>query len=204
MMQRGPLRFTSWEAPWLIAMPSGDVDLREHALDLFARYAGQTFRMAYDLHSFVVQGDHKGDMRLEYDADEAPNPTLWKADGSFGFSNLGAYLSNALQRLNGREVMLDLSTDGFRIWADPAENVPPVLFEGEGNYGGIPADEVISRCQPGTTTCCAFLTASASGFECAKFCSYTARSILHRIEEGTFRATRIGNCKLMGRKERVA
>ena len=44
-----------------------------------------------------------------------------------------------------------------------------------------------------------FFIAGGGGFECQKFNSYIARGLLDRYGKGTMRASRIGNCKIVGR-----
>ena len=57
-------------------------------------------------------------------------------------------------------------------------------------------------CGVSTSDCCIFVTAGANGFMCEKFDSFLAGHLLDRYSKGEMRANRIGNCEILGRKEK--
>jgi hypothetical protein len=122
---------------------------------------------------------------------------LEKIDG-FGMSNLCAYLPEYFQRLNGMNVIVEIEDNFISIIHDPDEKVYEINYT-RGNSCKIPDDDVKTICKPGEKDCCIFLSMASGGFECQKFDSSTCRMLLDRHSKGTMRASRIGNCMIVGR-----
>ena len=120
-------------------------------------------------------------------------------------SNVHVCLDEALGWLSGRLVEIEIE-DGKQVKfsADASEEVFGVYFTGEGNSCKIPNGAVKAVCKIGQRDCCIFLSAGADGFNCEKFNSPMVRMLLDRLAKGTMRASRIGNCALLGRKKREA
>ena len=122
--------------------------------------------------------------------------------GGVGMSNVYAYLDMTLTWLSGRMVEIEVE-EGKRIkfMADKSEQVYGLYFFGDGNSCEVPEGIEQTVCKIGQSDCCIFLIAGAGGFGCAKFSSL-ARTFLDNLAKGSMRASRIGNCAILGRKER--
>lgn len=198
----GKLEYLTWDRPWALALEGGGThDAAVPFWDTALAMAGQRAGHSYQKDFYALRLDEGSPTELRTGG-RGEGAGLFNMDGSFGFSNVAAYLEWTLVALNGREVIV-LFAPGrlFRIEATVTEQVPEVKYYGSGNMGRIPAGEEFSRCKAGEPDCCIFLTGAPSGFQCAKFSGPLARSLLHRKAQGTMRATRIGNCRLVGREE---
>jgi len=93
--------------------------------------------------------------------------------------------------------------DGKRakFMADASEQVFGVYFFADGNSCEVPRGAEKSVCKVGQLSCCIFLSVGAGSLSCEKFNRPLARSLLDRLAKGN-RVKRIGNCALLGRKER--
>lgn len=196
----GNLRFLRWEDPWLI---EPDCDFRPLFWKFAAARKDMIAKHDSDLNSYVLATGSKvppsseEDYVLEFKT-EGHGIILSKPVG-FGFSNVTAYLSDAMQRFNGREVTVEIDRRCFSLRVDPKEDVNPMWYTH--NNDCAVSDEVLHRvCRPGPDACI-FLTAGGGGFECTKFNGPMARLLLSRLADGRMNAKRIGNCKLCGRKE---
>ena len=119
----------------------------------------------------------------------------------FGFSNIGSYLPDMMQRLNGMQVIIEFNDTYISIRHDENEQVFELKYTGDGNSCKIPDDKVREICKIGEVDCCIFCTVGGNGFNCEKFNSYLSRVLLDRHSKGDMRASRIGNCKITGRIE---
>lgn len=157
--------------------------------------------MEYSMNSIKIFQDDNSDQIVEYKK-MVKNILiiLINADGSFGMSNIGAHLPDMLQRLNGMSVITTFTDNGFEIKQDPSEEVYGLYYT-RNNCCKIPEEDVKRICKPGEKNCCIFLSIGSDGFECLKFDTPSARMILDRYSKGEIRASRIGNCKILGRKE---
>ncbi|MFC1686411.1 hypothetical protein ACFLZS_00540 [Patescibacteria group bacterium] len=129
---------------------------------------------------------------------------LNKTSGT-GWSNVNAYLENAMTWIDGRLVNFEISEDQLRIEADPSEEVFGVYFTGEGASCAVSEENAKNICGFGGEDTCVFLSMETdqdgTSFVCDKFYSYLARILLRRLAEGSTKAKRIGNCALLGREE---
>jgi hypothetical protein len=198
----GRLEFTGWfNRPWKLHPLEGGEPFNLYLLinESLKVLNGKRTTMDFDKTSFRLRQDEESEFVVEYREDEIAS--LTKVEG-FGFSNLGHYIPHSLQMYNGRKVTFTAHDDGgYQITPDDTEVLNEVWFGGTGNLCPISDDVVKDVCRPGTTNTCIFLVAGGRGFECAKFCSATARGLLDRYHNRNMRASRIGNCKLMGRKD---
>ncbi|KQU96478.1 hypothetical protein [Devosia sp. Root105] len=198
----GRLEYLSWDRPWKV----GELDAAPHFWDVAESLQNIRAEHAYHRDGYTLRANPEAVTELRHGG-RGNGAGLFNADGRFGFSNVAAYLEWSLCALNGRTVNLIVSPSTiFSIEAAAFEEVPEVRFFGEGNMSrgspdAAPNDEFVKRvCQPGSADCCIFLTAGADGFSCAKFSGSTARLLLDRKAEGTMRASRIGNCRIVGRE----
>jgi hypothetical protein len=131
------------------------------------------------------------------------HPKLKKIDGSGSF-DVTASMEAALIGLSGRLVNVTLSDDAFGIAASPKEEVFRVWYDGESNSCPISKNDAETVCKFDQSDCCIFLSVSlaigAQGYGCEKFNTPLALVLLDGIAHGTSGPTRIGSCKLCGRK----
>lgn len=200
---KGRLEYLGWRHPWNV-FPTDDVGAELGPIDVkpffwtFAeRHKGQLCAQDHQRGCYVLKPDTASEMSLDFDIVGA-GILLVRADGGFGFSNVSAYLDTALMFLNGQHVIFAPPGEEFRVAADTSHPVFGVKRHGDGNLCKIPTGKETEICKPGTPDCCLFLIMGGGGFECAKFCPPTARMLLARKVEGSIRATRIGDCEVLG------
>jgi hypothetical protein len=196
---RGKLEFISLWRPIKLHTAEGTIDLRDEIFPLLTLWNGRKALIDYTKKHIIVGLSETTDGVLEFEhvkEKEIISIIIKKPDG---FTNLGAYIPNTLQFLNGQYIDVDLEEDYFQIIG--AKQTLYGLYYTDGNSCKVPDEDVKNICQPGTTHSCIFLSVGANGFQCEKFDSYMARQILYRYDEGTMRATRIGDCELLGRKD---
>ena len=179
-----------------LVTPDEVIDLQDKIEKFYAGIDDKLAIMDNTRDTFTVQVDETSTRRYDH-------KTMWlkNADLSFGFSNVEAYMEMTMQSLNARNVIIKLSDTGLSIEPDSENDNVYGLYYTRDNKCHIPNDKVKELCKTGTESTCIFLTATGNGFECVKFDSFTSRQLLHRLKMEQMNATRIGNCKLMGRKE---
>ena len=189
----------SWlNRPWTLIQPDGSkIDLYPLIDQALLALNGKPAEHKQGRESYSLMLDDSTEMIVEYKTDGVA--LLTKPKG-FGMSNIGAYLPGALTWLSGRKVEIEFSEKGFKIAADPTEQVFGVQFFGRGNSCRIPEGAEKSVCKVGTSDCCIFMAAGSDGFTCEKFGSM-GQHMLGRRFEGTMRASRVGNCVCTGREE---
>jgi hypothetical protein len=196
---KGKLRFISLFEPIMV----GDIDLRDYYFELFKTLNGVKSKMDYSMNSIEISADENSDKVVKYENNENGILILLNnADGSFGMSNIGAYLPDMLQRLNGMKVIASITGNSIKITNDLKEKVFEIYYT-RNNCCKIPDDKIKTVCKIGEKDCCIFICAGSDGFECLKFDSPSARMLLDRYSKKDMRASRIGNCKIVGRKETV-
>ena len=195
---KGKLTFISFWDPITIQTEDGEIDLREIYFQVFNNLNGKKASMNGKMNDIKVFADDTSEYLLKYEnKGESILMVLEKSDG-FGMSNLGAYVPDILQRLNGMKVIVEYDEQSVNICHDETEKVYELNYT-NGNSCRIPDNDVKEICKIGQAGCCIFLTASGNGFECEKFDSFMARQLIDRFSKGTMRASRIGNCKIVGR-----
>lgn len=200
---KGKLEFISLWHPVKLFTDKGEVDLREHYFKLFEKLNGVKSKMDTAMNSITICADENSDRVIKYENDKDGILILLNnADGSFGMSNINAYLPDILQRLNGRSVIVSVEEDGISITNNPDEEVFGLYYT-RNNCCKIPDDKIKTVCKIGTSDCCIFTAAGADGFECLKFDSPTARHLLDRYSKKEMNASRIGNCAILGRNETI-
>lgn len=189
---KGKLEFISLFQP----IKLDEIDLREYFFKLLENLNGMKAKMHYYMNSIEISADESSDKAIEYKNDENGILILLNnADGSFGMSNVGAYLSNILQHLNGMTVIVNVTNNSIKVTNDPTEKVFGIYYT-RNNCCKIPDNKIKTICKIGKKDCCIFISASSEGFECLKFDSPSARMLLDRYSKKT---NRIGNCKILGR-----
>jgi hypothetical protein len=196
---KGKLKFISLFEPIML----DEIDLREYYFKLFEKLNGEKSKMDYSMNSIEISADENSDKVIKYENDKNDILILLNnADGSFGMSNIGAYLPDILQRLNGMKVIASITDNSIKITNDPKEKVFGIYYT-RNNCCKIPNDKINTVCKIGQEDCCIFICAGSDGFECLKFDSPSARMLLDRYSKKDMRASRIGNCKILGRNEIV-
>lgn len=154
--------------------------------------------MPIALDFFTLKLDTSSTLSIHF---EEPGAGILIKSSSWGFQNVAAYLADAMQRMNGREVTVSVSADAFSIEADPDEDVANVLYFGSGNDARVPEGRERDLCKVGQgKNCCIFFGVGGNGFTCMKFGS-GGRYMLERLEQGRTNAGRIGDCRLAGREK---
>lgn len=196
---KGRLWYLWWSnKPWKLITDEGEIDLWPHIEQVFLSLSGKRTSHKRERESYALFLDQDSSGRLKYEPGEL---LILEAIEGFGFSNIYAYLDDALICLDGRMVEIEINDKGLKICADKTEKVFGVYFT-DGNSCKIPkgAEYTVCKIGQGKETCI-FVSVSSNGFYCKKFSGMTARGLLDRLAKGTINAGRIGNCSLLGRKE---
>ena len=208
MILKGKLTFISLWNPINLETEDSELDLRVQYFGLFRDLNGKKASMKYGMNDLTILADEESEYELEFEksGDEIESTEndilgviLNKTGEGWGFSNVGAYLPDALERLNGMTVIVEIGDDFISIKHDETEEVHEKKFT-HSNSCSVSDDEVKNVCKAGQEDCCIFLTAGGDGFMCEKF-GNLGRTLLDRHDKGTMRASRIGNCKIVGRIE---
>jgi len=197
---KGRLLYMGWfNKPWNLMTESDEVDFWPMVNEFFISLNGKSANHDQTRDSYVLFADEGSEFQFKYVPDES---VLLEKLKSFGMSNVHAYFDSSLIWLSGRMVEVEIE-DGKRIKfiADKDEEVHGVYFVGEGNSCEVLSGDERTVCKIGQSDCCVFLTAGSGGFCCEKFNGSIARMLLDRLAKGFIRASRIGSCKVLGRKE---
>lgn len=189
----------SWlNRPWALVQPDGSkIDIYPFIDEMLLKMNGKPAEQKQDGRLYSLMLADSAEMVVDYKTD---NVALLKNPEGFDVSSIGYYIPHALTWLSGRKVEIEFSDKGFKIAADPNEQVFGVKFFGRGNSCRIPAGVERSVCKVGTPDCCIFMAASSDGFTCEKFGSLGPH-LLSRHFERSMRASRVGNCACTGREE---
>lgn len=196
---KGKLEFISLFQPINLFVEGKTIDLGKIYFSLFEKLNGVKSSMNEVRDVFEICADENSEKTIQYENDENGILIILK-NKDFGWSNIGAYLPNALQSLNGRQVVVEILDNGIKISNNPDEKVFGVSYT-RNNSCGINDDDAKSICKIGESDCCIFCSVGSDGFECLKFDSFLARHLLDRHSKKDMRASRIGDCKNIGRKE---
>lgn len=208
---KGKLTFISLWHPINLETEDSELDLRVQYFGLFRNLNGKKANMKYGMNDLTILADEDSEyeMVFEKSGDEIESTDtdtigiiLKKSGEGWGMSNIGAYLPDALQRLNGMQVIVEVKEDSIAIRHDETEEVYEIKYT-HNNSCRIPDEDVKKICKIGKADCCIFCSVSGNGFLCQKFDGHMATHLLNRHAEGTMRASRIGNCKIVGRIEKV-
>ncbi len=187
--------------PWKLVTDAGEIDLWPFIDEFFTSLNGKrTTRMKMDERcGYALAADKNSEFHFKYIPDEY---VLLEKQKGFGGSNVHACLDEALVWLSGRMVEIEIENGKqIKFAADKSEKVYGVYFI-EGNACEVPEDAVKTVCKAGQHDRCIFLSAGSSGFLCQKFSGPTARMLLDRLAKRDPLRSRIGNCTILGRKER--
>ena len=206
---KGKLTFISFWHPINLETKDGDLDLRVQLFETLKNLNGKPASMKYGMNDITILADDNSEYELEFEnkrseiefTESDTLKIILKKNGEhWSWSNLGAYIPDILQRLNGMQVIVEIDENSIGFRHNENEDVYKINYT-HGNSCRIPDDDVKKVCKIGENGCCIFCSVSGDGFMCQKFDSYMARHLLDRHIEGTMRANRIGNCKIIGRIE---
>ena len=201
---KGRLLFMGWfNRPWKLVTDAGEeIDLYPIFHNFLLSINNKRVSQKEEREGYTLCADEKSVYKFEYYPEEEPVLILKHATDKWGgVSNIGFYLEHTLSWLSGRKVEIEIE-DGKSInyFADKTEEVLGLYFV-HGNTCKVPEGVEKTVCKVNQKDCCIFLTMSPDGFECEKFYDHLARQLLDRLAKGQMRATRIGNCAILGRKE---
>lgn len=197
---KGRLLYMGWfNLPWKLVTDEGEIDLWPVIDKFLTSLNGKRASHKQTRDGYTLSADKSSEFQFKYVSGEY---VLLKKPEGFGMSNVHAYLDTALGWLSGRLVETEIE-DGKQVkfTADASEEVFGVYFVGDGNSCEVPRGAEKTICKAGQHDCCIFLSMGAGGFNCEKFSISMARMLLDRLAKGNIRASRIGNCALLGRKE---
>ncbi len=201
----GKLEFISFWDPIKLETENGIVDLREAYFQVFNSLNGKKCSMDGKMNSLKILADETSDRVMKFERNEKEDTILMLLEipePGWGMSNLGAYVPSMLERLNGMQVIVKYDNESIGVEHDENEKVFEIKYTGDGNSCKVEDDKVKEICKPGQVDACIFLSVGPDGFECQKFNSPMARVLLDRYSNKTMRASRIGNCKIIGRIEK--
>ena len=197
---KGKLLFMGWfNLPWTLLTDNGKIDLWPIVEQFFISINGKRAEHSQTLDCYFLFTDKNSELQFQYSPDKYI--VLEKLEG-IGMSNIHAYLEKNLIWLSGRKIKVNIAKGKqIAFSADKDETVYGVYFSGNGNSCKIPNDVEQKICKIGQPDCCVFLSFGTTGFHCEKFNGPIARMLLERLAKRTIRASRIGNCAILGRKE---
>lgn len=195
---KGKLEFISFWHPIKLITNDGELDLRTEYFRVFTNLNGKKTSMKEGMNDITIYADENSEYQMEFEKNDTIFMMLDKING-LGWSNINAYLPDMLQRLNSMQVIVEIDDAHIGICHDENEKVFELKYTGDGNSCKIPDDKVKEICKIGETDCCIFCAVGRDGFSCEKFNSYMSRILLDRHSKGEMRASRIGNCKIIGR-----
>jgi hypothetical protein len=195
---KGKLEFISlWHPIKLIEVDGKELDLRNTCWRVFIALNGCPASMTGGMNEIDIHEDLESKRVLEFKMED-DGILIALIEGKIGFTNLGAYLPDMLQRLNGMEVIVTVKEKSIRFEHDTTEQVFELNYT-HNNSCKLTEENIHKICRIGQgKDCCIFLSASAQGFMCEKF-NYMAVQFLDRYSRNDMNAGRIGNCKIVGR-----
>ena len=205
---KGKLTFISFWHPINLETEDGELDLRVQYFGTFRELNGKKANMKYGMNDLTICFDADSEYEMVFECtndspelrdSDSVGMILKKSGEGWGMQNIGAYLPDILQRLNGMQVIVDVDEDSIAIRHDETEEVYEIKYT-RNNSCQIPKEDLTKVCKIGQADCCIFMSVGSTGFECQKFDSMESH-LLRRHAEGTMNATRIGNCKIVGRVE---
>jgi hypothetical protein len=197
---KGELQFISlWHPIKLIEVDGKETDLRNTCWKVFTALNGCPASMKNAMNEIEVSEDLESKRIMEFEMKDG-GILIALTEGSIGFSNVSAYLSDMLERLNSMQIIVTVGEKSIKFEHDTTQSVHEVNYS-DGNSCKLTDKEIHDVCKIGQgKDCCIFLSAGAKGFMCEKF-NYMAVQFLDRYSKNDMNAGRIGNCKIVGRKE---
>jgi hypothetical protein len=193
----GKLEFISLWHPIKLTDNKDDIDLREYCWKVFNTLNGCPAILNIGMNEIEICEDLKSSRHLEFKMND--DGILILLTEKIGFTNIVAYLSDILQRLNGMHIIVTINEKGIKFEHDIEENVFKLNYT-HSNSCKLTDNDINQICKIGETDCCIFLSITTDGFMCEKFGSLSS-VLLNKYATGNMRANRIGNCQIIGRIE---
>ena len=196
---KGELQFISLCHPIkLIEIDGNELDIRDTIWKVFTALNGCQASMKNAMNEIEISEDLESKRIMEFEMKDGG--ILIALTEHIGFSNVNAYLSDMLQRLNSMEIIVTVGEKSIKFEHDTTQKVFEINYT-DGNSCKIPEDKLHEVCKIGEgKDCCIFLSAGSKGFMCEKF-GFFGQTLLDRYSKGNMSAGRIGNCKIIGRIE---
>lgn len=196
---KGELQFISLWHPIKLTSDTGVLDLRETCWKVFTALNGCPATMENTMNSIEIHEDLESKRKMEFEM-KGDGILIALTEGHIGFTNVSAYLTDMLERLNSMEVIITVGEKSIKFEHDTDQSVHELNYT-DGNSCKLTDDEIHNICKIGQgKDCCIFMSAGSKGFMCEKF-GFFGRTLLDRYSKGDMNAGRVGNCKIVGRKE---
>lgn len=196
----GELQFLSlWHPIKLLDIDCKEFDLREIMWQVFRTLNGCPASMTGGMNEIDIHEDLESKRIMEFKM-EGDGILIALTEGNRGFTNLSAYLTDMLERLNSMEVIVTVGEKSIRFEHDTTQSVHELNYT-DGNSCKLTDKEIHEVCKIGQgEDCCIFMSAGSKGFMCEKF-GFFGRTLLDRYSKGDMNAGRVGNCKIVGRTD---
>lgn len=198
---KGELEFISLFKPIKLYVFKGEIewlDLWPSFHKVFEYLDDRRATMVTEMNTFSLKHDPESEYKIKY-RNNGKYMSI-TSNSATGMSNTAVYMSNQLERLNGRKIIATITESSILLEPDPEHKVPEIYYT-HNNSCALEAEHVKTVCKPGTLDTCIFLTLGDQGFMCEKFNSSMAGTLLRRFSEGNMKASRIGHCDIAGRKD---
>lgn len=198
---KGELEFINFFKPIKLYVFRGEIewlDLWPNLHKVFEYLNDRRTLMVTGMNTFGLKHDPESEYKIKY-KNNGKYMSITN-NSATGMSNVAFYLSNQLERLNGRKIIATITESSVFLEPDPEYKVPEIYYTHD-NSCALEAEHVENICKPGTLDTCIFLTLGGQGFMCEKFNSGMAGTLLQRFGEGNMKASRIGHCSIAGRKD---
>lgn len=212
---QGYLRYTGYDDVWHICSREIDhysfvtrkpifrdsirVDFKVWILDAIQKLNGA--HIEYDVgieHLIVRRTENTSEPTLIAKDKAGKNVRADFHDGSFGI--ITTYLASIMERLNGRAIVVLTSPDYFILKPEneDEEDVEQISLYENNSFGVIDNGKEKTVCGSDTMDQCIFFSHKSGVPVCTKLAP-EGLARLKKLAEGKSDATRIGDCKLLGR-----
>ena len=198
---KGKLGYLGWfNLPWRLITEDGEIDLWPMVNDFFLSIGGKKISQDKTPESYTLEVNGLSDFQFEYIPGKS---ILMRKPKDFSVYNVLHFLDETLVWLSGRRVEVEIGNGKrMKFIADKSEEVFGV-YPSIGNSCEVPKGAEQTVCKLDHSDCCIFLSVDPKGFSCEKFNGPMARMLLDRFAKNEInpRISRIGSCKILGRKE---
>lgn len=203
----GTLQYLGRDRRWLLVSDKIETDLRPLFKEVFKKLHGQPTML--DVTNFLVSVyKNAGSVQVMdfYEEDGEEDMTILKsAKMRESYKNVFSIVSQALQRLNGRKVFVEMEGEKITLHSDDClEDYILGLYLNDRGYCKIPPGKEKSVCRANKKGhSCLFLLKDIGQYLCCKFNFELTEKLLalHDNNMVPEPARFIGNCALMGMKK---
>jgi len=198
---KGKLTFLSFFDPILVKDDTLSLDILKLIENFLIKNNNERCSFEYSINNFSLKINENYPNTIKFEHDNEGILCILKNVNKNSFTNILYYMEDIFRILNSRNIIVNINDSELNVCVDETNDNVYELYYTHNNSCEIQADKVKEICKPGTEDCCIFLTVSKT-FMCEKFNSPFARTLLYKLKQKEMRASRIGNCKLMGRKDK--